>query len=86
MSGFSILSVTWKIKKSCQLYFSPFNTFFISIMNVQDFSLQREGRCRVCYPNAKQVVILQSGSLGCYCGPDRWATRPMRDKELPEMP
>ena len=45
----------------------------IGIMNAQNFSLQREGRCTIYYTNAKQVVILQSGSLGCYYGPDRQA-------------
>lgn len=61
-------------KKSCfQLYFSSFHTFFTGLMNVQNFSLQKEGRCRIYYTNAKQVVILQSGSSECYHGPDRQA-------------
>ena len=42
-------------------------------MSAQNFSLQREGRCTVYYTNAKQVVILQSGSSECYYGPDRQA-------------
>lgn len=64
-------------KKSCfQFYFSPFKTFFIGIMNVQDSSLQRKERCRVYYPNVKQVVILWSVSWGCYSGPERWASKP----------
>lgn len=81
-------SVAWKIlKKSCfQLYFSSFNTFFTGIMNVRNFSLQREGRCRIYYTNAKQVVILQSGSSECYYGPDRWALLTPHGKELPELP
>lgn len=37
-----ILSITWE-KRSCfQLYFSTFNTFFIGIMNVQDYFFCRE--------------------------------------------
>lgn len=54
--------------------FSTFNTFFIGIMNVQDYFLYGE-RCSV-YPNAKQVVIVHTGSSGCYYGPDRWASGP----------
>lgn len=43
MSVLSILSITWKILKSCfQSYFSTFNTFFSVIINVQNFFLCRE--------------------------------------------
>ena len=79
-------SVVWKIKKkSCfQLYFSSLHTFFIGLMNVQNFSLQREGRCRIYYTNAEQVVILQSGSSECYHGPDSQAL--LTVAELPELP
>lgn len=88
MSVHPIPSVAWKIlKKSCfQLYFSSSNTFFIGITNVRNFSLQREGRCSIYYTNAKQVVILQSGSSECYYGPDRQAPLTPRGKELPELP
>lgn len=42
----------------------------VASLMFKTFSLQREKRCRV-YPNAKQTVILQTGSSVQYYGPDR---------------
>ena len=81
-----VLSGRWKIESCFQLYFSSFNTFFTGIRNVRNFSLQRGGRCRIYYTNAKQVVILQSGSSECYYGPDRRALLTPHGKKLPELP
>lgn len=76
MSVLSILSITWKIKKLFSVLFQYFPYFLHRHHECSRFSLQREGRCQVYYSNAKQVVILQIGFLGCYYRPDRWVSRP----------
>ena len=88
-SVLSKLSITWKKKKkSCfQFYFSPFKTFFIGIMNVQDSSLQRKERCRVYYPNVNLNKWLFYGVFLGDATLDQRGGLPSqpRGKELPEM-